>query len=968
MRKSPQAMKLPNSGGELGKALKLILSGASPTPSVGPVDGRTDVRLDNLAESLSNSAKTGKTSEDDPILRVPSLNSYSDFKSGGNSLSYDIKPRSQSLSAIRRPLSPRESIDRSIINDEQRVPKISIGALALPEEQKKEFQKFFDLAGVYLQRGNLDNAYALYQRCEDMITELQKELQIQNTYQHILIRMQIAIILLQKGKYPEAGSRFEVMRGELATQHRICEDAELRKKIGGDLDTLEWWLALSLVRQGRYLKAKEILEELLEPLELKEGPIDSQNEEQFLALAKVRRILALANGYLGDYTEAFRQIDLFSDSIKTLQAAKSNQTFENPPNKSQEERGKFTSTNTDAEESWSILFSTSVVGCQYKFEFTKSVILFLWGDYEDALKKARSAHEGFTKRWGRKHFRTLEVASVVAILYAYNSDTANAKQLCQTTLEAMTTNLGRLHPFTLQSMEVLVYILRAQSRFIEAVDTCTSLCKRIQAALGPDHPQTLRSKSQLAAAALSCGNYSTSAEILEEVRGTSVKAFGERHPDTLRYRSELAQAYCYSWKIMLAEAVLLDVLSKQRSIYTIGKRKGASGKQREEETTREPLLPGLLDDVKDNISTLRVHPDLLFSMQLLAKIESKKPAPDLDLVQDIQQIVCDRRKSVLKQTRETALSLTSEFELAITFREKEDLESALPKFQRVSWGRSRLLGTQHPETLTARHEALVTKYLLGLEVDISDLERILRLREWQLGRSHPDTSQSLLWIFAIKLLQEKDAEAIAIADKLLERLSQPDVRRERLVESLQIAKRVAEFYKGQEHYGKSARVLGDILEVTENSKATSDIAFNLEELRLSAAESFEFVKMKALLKAEILLLQAFAVSEKGDLAKWDSLVQEAYDLYKDIGWGDDNAELAGRSQLAKTIWKSSNPDRKKQAIRILSEILQRTENENILGEEVFKDLSRTHDHWAKYEFDPEPTGVATKEMLDVTTI
>jgi tetratricopeptide (TPR) repeat protein len=390
---------------------------------------------------------------------------------------------------------------------------------------------------------------------------------------------------------------------------------------------------------------------------------------------------------------------------------------------------------------------------------------------------------------------------------------------------------------TLQSMEVLVYILRAQSRLTEAVDTSTSLCKRIEAALGSDHPQTLRSKSQLAAAALSCGDYSTSAEILEKITATSIEAFGERHPDTLRYRSELAQAYCYSWKISLAGDLVLDVLSKQRSIYTIREPEDTSEKQQEMEPSREPLLPGLLDDVKEDISTLRVHPDLLFSMQLLAKIESKKPVPNLDLVQDIQQIIWDRRKSMLKQTRETALSLTSEFELAITFREKGDLEKALAKFERVSRERSRLLGTQHPETLAARHEALVTKYTLGEKVDVGDLERILNLREWQLGRSHPDTCQSLLWIFAILLLQEKDAQAIATADKLLERLSQPAIRRQRLVESLKVAEKVAIFYKGQAHYGKSAKIFSDILKITENSKATSDIAFNLEALRVSASEN-----------------------------------------------------------------------------------------------------------------------------------
>lgn len=67
-------------------------------------------------------------------------------------------------------------------------------------------------------------------------------------------------------------------------------------------------------------------------------------------------------------------------------------------------------------------------------------------------------------------------------------------------------------------------------------------------------------------------------------------------------------------------------------------------------------------------------------------------------------------------------------------------------------------------------------------------------------------SISIVTFFAIQLLQGKDAEAYKTADQLLDRLSQPAVRRERLVKSLQTAEKVTLFYKGQEHFGKSARV------------------------------------------------------------------------------------------------------------------------------------------------------------------
>jgi hypothetical protein len=57
---------------------------------------------------------------------------------------------------------------------------------------------------------------------------------------------------------------------------------------------------------------------------------------------------------------------------------------------------------------------------------------------------------------------------------------------------------------------------------------------------------------------------------------------------------------------------------------------------------------------------------------------------------------------------------------------------------------SKLLGTEHPDTLAAQYEDLVMKYTLGQMVDVADLESILKLRELQFGRCHTDSHQSLL--------------------------------------------------------------------------------------------------------------------------------------------------------------------------------------------------------------------------------
>jgi len=426
-----------------------------------------------------------------------------------------------------------------------------------------------------------------------------KKLHMEDTVQHVLVRMQMAITLLQQGKYTEATRKLESMKDVLDSRRRqILPDSDLRKQIDGDLRDLEWWLSLSLLRQGRYRESKDKLDRLVVVLtgKQKAGEMDGQTtkEQDILDLARVRRILALANGYLGNYTAAFDQIRLVSSSFPTIDGGKSEKGPSEPSDPVHDALGKTVSTKLDSVELQIVNRSVHILACQYNFEYTESIIHMLWGDYREALIKANSALEGFTKQWGQKHFRSLEVASLVAILLAYNSDTGKATIVCRRTLEALSTNVGNFHPLTLQTMEVLVYIFQSQSRFTEAVDTSGSLCTRIEACLGSDHPQTLRSKSQLAAASLSCGNYRTSETILREVTQTSQQVFGDEHPDTLRFQSELAQAYCYSWRIKLAEDLLLEVISKQRRKYTISEQKRISDQQAATDPSRKTTLSGLL--------------------------------------------------------------------------------------------------------------------------------------------------------------------------------------------------------------------------------------------------------------------------------------------------------------------------------------------------------------------------------------
>ena len=735
-RSSAQGSDSPIGGDELGRIFDEIIPKVTTIPVTDHLE-RVDSRSESSLDRPYDPSKSSQAFSVNSNLDQPTGNP-APFNDEHIPTLPDIKlPWRRSVVTLSDARSNRESL--ASINDDQNVSRMSTNELPLPEGDKAEFLKIANLARQYLRRGDLDNAYFLYQRCEAIM----KKFRMENTVQHVQVRMQMAITLLQKGRYDDAKKQLEYMRGFLGSKPRMIENVVLKHEI--ELE-LELWFATSLLRQGRNQRAREELEKLL----LREDlvPSDLSIEKHVLVAAKVRRLLALANGYLGDYDEAFRQIDSVYEKIALLDTG----------TQSQQAIGQVAAKNA----------KPRVLACQCNFQFTDAIVRLLWGDYVEGLKKANSAHAGFLKQWGRKHFRTLEVASLVALLRAYNSDAANAETLCQETLETMTKSLGGVHPLTLQNMDVLVYIFRTQSRFTEAVDTSKSLCKKVEIALGLDHPQTLRSKCQLGIAKLSCGDYKSAEKKLEEVTQVSCKTFGAEHPDTLRFQSELAQAYCQSWKLEPAEKLALATIFKQRHVYTIGKQKEMAVQQHRPGTPLRAMLQDLLDNIAQDIETLRVHPDLLFTMQLLARIESKKPIPDWDLVQKIHETVWAGRKSKLPPKH--ALSLVSEFELAATYRELGDLEKAQQTFGRVARERTELLGMEHPDTLAARHEALVMEFTLGRKIDITELESILKLREWQLGRCHPDALQSLLWIFGIQLLLGEEIRAFTTAENLLNRL------------------------------------------------------------------------------------------------------------------------------------------------------------------------------------------------------
>jgi tetratricopeptide (TPR) repeat protein len=668
------------------------------------------------------------------------------------------------------------------------------------DDATEDFRMMTDLGWSYLENGDLKNADISYERCENMINKLLPE----NSIQRILIRMQRAITTLQRGNYGHARDILEDLKQRLPGVHTENEGIKVRV-----YNQLCWWLAVSLLRQGEYVLAQNEVAAVWLGIEGDLGKsktaLNKLPNESILRIIATRRLLALIYGLSGLYNDAIDHITEVSTSIAAI-----NKDIIMPKG-SDEQKLVEPQQEAHLTENSLIQYSstspaTDWVSCQNNFEFTQGVVLGLYGKYSEALEKAKSALEGRVKRWGQRHFRSLEASNLVALLLALNSAIDEAEHLCKKNLKTMTEVLGNMHPMTMEAMSTLIYVFRGQGRFIEAVDTSQSLCKMMETSLGVAHPQTLGVKCQQAAAHAACGSYLEAEKILETIWELSKTRLGEDHPDTLRFGTELARVWALSWNYHRAKDLVREVIRDQQQVFAIGIRKSVPKHNPGSiaRTSASLDIDGLLEDILNDTESLRVHPELLVSLQVLAKIESKMPTPNFKFAEKILTIIWGATSKRLG--KEHALTLSVEFDLASTYRDMKELELAADMFNRVASVRKLRLGETHPETLAARHECMIMDFTFGKLVPDDDIVVILNLREGQLGRNHPDTLHSLMWAFAIRLVQNHDT-ASSTAKDLLERLNNDCVRTQRLVESLRTEERIALVYIGQEQFDEGEKVL-----------------------------------------------------------------------------------------------------------------------------------------------------------------
>ncbi|KAK0659794.1 hypothetical protein QBC41DRAFT_377259 [Cercophora samala] len=239
------------------------------------------------------------------------------------------------------------------------------------------------------------------------------------------------------------------------------------------------------------------------------------------------------------------------------------------------------------------------------------------------------------------------------------------------------------------------------------------------------------------------------------------------------------------------------------------------------------------EQLRSLLSRLRVHPHLLNTLVLLAKIKVERGYSRGTTSLEMLDVVHKWRARMFGSSHD--LTLAAEFDHAIATREnkhnfreaQEAHREAREKFRQVMIERARRLGKSHIDTLAAKREFVTTccGLLQWEDPDAPDFaepkspsqpadgnthenttpqmtldhwilvescfHKIKVAQESQLGAAHPETITTLFWMFTIQLMTGKITEASKTRGQLLERLRRPWVLKQRPLKALQTEERIA---------------------------------------------------------------------------------------------------------------------------------------------------------------------------------
>lgn len=262
----------------------------------------------------------------------------------------------------------------------------------------------------------------------------------------------------------------------------------------------------------------------------------------------------------------------------------------------------------------------------------------------------------------------------------------------------------------------------------------------------------------------------------------------------------------------------------------------------------QDTLKTLLAKIGRDAANPSIHPHLLQTLRTVALVAHQ--SEDLEnLAFGILCAVYERNKSYL--TCPSILTLNSQYDLALAYREKaggssteESLQKAAGHLRNVYRRRFSILSQTNANTIYARREPITTTCALGhwepslahdgtegtgcvaeepfgydeciYRLDdarwghiLTESKEIVHQHEYSVGKNHPETLKSLLWLLAVQVLLRQEKGVDVTLYKALPRLRNESIHNERLVEALALEQKfaVAVSDLGEEYKVKALEIL-----------------------------------------------------------------------------------------------------------------------------------------------------------------
>ncbi|KAK7708374.1 hypothetical protein SLS63_013489 [Diaporthe eres] len=697
-------------------------------------------------------------------------------------------------------------------------------------------------AASYVELRELDNADKVYEQ----IIRLRQAIAPGDAYLFVL-HLRRAKVWHEMGRYKDAKAYFSWIHDATSSMRA----SQAMKSVSDSLDRdLEWYRVLSKFRLGEHAKVDQLLTNLTDHYFHPRIVARIINEpslpwdENIQIVFRCRRILALNKAKMGRYGEAEKQIDELHLIVRKLDR------FISRPDRASQQHTRESLQHRRWHSQPTVSKSSNDKQQPRKasalLAYTSAAVFLLRGQHKTALARSREAVELLRIASGADSLDALEARKLEAQLLAYDCKPSEAEVACKESLRCASSNFGVQHPVSMETMDVLVFILRRQARLSEALVTAQGLCRQCDQVLGPEWPQTRQSKSQLASIHLASGNYRDAVNLLQDI---AVRSPDEHNsPGTLRYQAELAFALFRLGKFDAAGATIQQAILAQKILFTRAPTvKSAHDKL---PTTKfDDELRELAENLRgepDQVTKYMPHPDLLYSLEVLAHITSRT---DLALaVERLELVLTLREASSTEPASDEHTTEKTRSDVILMKRElgaggykyahaERDLTKLTEKLQRI-------LGPYHPDTASARSELFLTRAILGPEPRhaLETLSALKRQQKLEVGRAHPDTLRTRLAVLVVQLLLGDEQAASMTCRRLLEALRAPEVRKQRLVEALTMEERIAVLYANQGRFAEFHEILDSTITSLERELAPQVKELGLDDMVIRFKDLLEQIR------------------------------------------------------------------------------------------------------------------------------